>query len=89
MEFTTEYIDSVQSVRRAAVAEAAHQTQKAIAETTKALATLRQAIDAYATVARNQTDHGAIAIAVEYAYRPLEKKLADLKHAPATTASVN
>ena len=79
MEFSVKYIMVVESVRRAATAEAAHQTGQAVEETTKALATLRESIEAYAAVARNQTDRGAIALAVEYGYRPLEKKLSELK----------
>jgi hypothetical protein len=79
MEFSTKFVTVIESVRRAATAEDAHQPEQAIAEAKKSLATLRESIEAYAAVARNQTDRGAIAIAVEYAYRPLEKKLAELK----------
>jgi len=88
MEFSVKYVMAVESVRRAATAEAAHQTGQAVEETTKALATLRESIEAYAAVARNQTDRGAIALAVEYGYRPLEKKLSELKQ-PASSGSGN
>ena len=87
MEFSVKYVMAVESVRRAATAEAAHQTGQAVEETTKALATLRESIEAYAAVARNQTDRGAIALAVEYGYRPLEKKLSELKQPASSAAS--
>ena len=89
MEFSVRFIDVVESVRRAASAEAAHQPEQEAAEVTKALTTLRQSIEAYAAVARNQTDRGAIAIAVEYGYRPLEKKLAELKKPPTNASGVH
>jgi hypothetical protein len=79
MEFSVRFIDVVESVRRAANAEAAHQPQQETAEVAQALTTIRESIEAYAAVARNQTDRGSIALAVEYGYRPLEKKLAELK----------
>ena len=89
MEFSVKFIMVVESVRRAATAEDAHQPQQAIEEATKALAALRESIEAYAAVARNQTDRGAIAIAVEYGYRPLEKKLAELKKKPNSAAAAH
>ena len=89
MEFSTKFVMVVESVRRAATAEEAHQTREAVAEATKALATLRESIEAYAAVARNQTDRGAIAIAVEYGYRPLEKKLSQLKQQASSAALAN
>jgi len=52
------------------------------------LANLRESIEAYAAVARNQTDRGAIALAVEYGYRPLEEKLSELKQ-QASSGSVS
>ena len=81
MEFSVKYITAVQFERQAANAEAAHQLQQAVALMNKTLASLRDALDAYATVARTQSDRGAIAVAVEYGYRPMEKKLLELKKA--------
>lgn len=89
MEFSVKYITAVQFVRRAATAEDAHQPQQAVEEATKALASLREAIEAYAVVARTQSDRGSIAVAVEYGYRPLEKKISELKKIAATGASLN
>ena len=79
MEFAVKYIDAIEMVHLAATAEAAHQPKIAIEYTTKAIAVLREALDAYADVAHTQSDRGAIAVAVEYGYRPLEKKLVDLR----------
>jgi hypothetical protein len=89
MEFSVKYITAVEFVRRAATAEEAHHPQQAVEEATKALASLRESIDAYAAVARNQSDRGSIAVAVEYGYRPLEKKLAELKQQTVTGASLH
>jgi hypothetical protein len=79
MEFSTKYILVVEAVRHAATAESAHRTEDAIKEATNAISILKQSIEAYASVARNQTDRGSIALAVEYGYRPMQKKLAELK----------
>ena len=89
MEFATKWVMVVESVRRAATAEGKHQTKQAVDETANALALLREAIEAYAAVARNQTDRGAIALAVEYGHRPLEKKLSELKQQASTAAVGN
>ena len=86
MEFATKWVMVTESVRRAATAEDKHQTQQAVEEATNALALLREAIEAYAAVARNQTDRGAIALAVEYGHRPLEKKLSELNNKQASAA---
>lgn len=87
MEFAVKYIVAVEFERQAATADGAHQPQQAIELLNKSLASLRDALDAYATVARTQSDRGAIAVAVEYGYRPLEKKLSDLKQAAGTASS--
>jgi len=79
MEFSSKYIVVVESVRRAATAEGAHHIAEAVEQTVQALSVLKESIDAYAAVARNQTDRGSIALAVEYGYRPLQKKLAELQ----------
>jgi hypothetical protein len=81
MEFAVKYITAVEFVRQAATAESAHQPQHAVEFLNQALASLRASLDAYAAVARTQSDRGAIAVAVEYGYRPLEKKLSELKQA--------
>jgi hypothetical protein len=79
MEFATKYIAAVQAARRASAAEDKHDSTTETQELAKSLALLRQSLDTYATVARTPSDRGAIAVAVEYGYRPLEKKMAELK----------
>ncbi len=86
LEFATKLVMAVEATRRAATAEADHQPAVALHDANDSLTYLREAIDAYAAGARNQTDRGAIAVAVEYAYRPLVKKIADMKQT-ATAAS--
>jgi hypothetical protein len=44
-----------------------------------ALASARRALEAYARVARDQSDRGAIATMAEYVYRPLRDKVARLQ----------
>jgi hypothetical protein len=79
LEFAVGYVKTVEAVRRAARAEAAHQPGEAFKETESALSFLQNALQAYANVARNRTDLGAIAVVNEYAYRSLETKIAHLK----------
>lgn len=73
------YITAIELVHQAATAEAAHNFQRALDLTTQANTSLREALDSYALVAHTQSDRGAIAVAAEYGYRPLEKKISDLK----------
>jgi hypothetical protein len=89
MEFSVNYIEAVEFVHRAANAEAAHHPEEEAAAVTKALTAVRESIEAYAMAARNQTDRGSIALAVEYAYRPLEKKLAELKAGSPAVSTVS
>src|SRR5262249_21708096 len=84
LEFGAEYLDTVQAMRRAAAAEASKKPDEASREAQAALTTLRHALDAYAAVARDRSDRGAIAVMAEYAYRPLAAKVATL--AKPTTA---
>jgi hypothetical protein len=79
MEFAEKYIRAIQFVRLAANAEAVHQPQQAAEDTAKAIDILTDSLNAYAAVAHTQSDRGSIAVAVEYGYRPLQKKLAELK----------
>ena len=46
-----------------------------------ALDRLREAMEAYARVARDRSDRGAIAVMAEYAYRPLKAKVEGMKQA--------
>lgn len=88
IDFALGYLDAIESVKQAAVAEKAASDAKeagdtetyrrllaeALAGAETAQTTVFRAIDAYAEVARNRADLGAIAILAEYAYRPLKAK---------------
>jgi hypothetical protein len=47
-----------------------------------ALKQVRTALEAYARVAGDQSDRGAIATMAEYVYRPLKDKVAQLQKKP-------
>lgn len=78
LEFGIGYLDTIEAVRQAATAEA-ERDPAALPLAEKALETARQALAAYARVARDQSDRGALAILNEYVYRPLQAKVAELK----------
>ena len=77
--FAGQYVLAVQEAREAAKAEAAQDRAACLQHAQAALAAMREALEAYAGVARNRTDLGAIAVANEYAIRPLRAKVAALK----------
>jgi hypothetical protein len=79
LQFATGFLDTVGAVRRAAMAEAAGRPRAALDLAGVALATARGALAAYASVARDQSDRGAIAILNEYVYRPLQAKVRELE----------
>jgi hypothetical protein len=93
LEFAVKYLDAVQAVKDAAVAEQAANDAKAkgdMQECKKQLTeavrladlahtTTAQAIESYAAVAKNRADLGAIAVLAEYAYRPLRNKARELQ----------
>jgi hypothetical protein len=72
LEFSVHYAEAVQAVQRAAVAEAANHLALSLKEAENALTALRQALEVYSRVVRNQTDRGAIAVVNEHCYRPLK-----------------
>lgn len=78
LEFALGYANTAEAVQLAATAEAANNHAECVMQTEKALQTLTQATEAYARVARTQTDRGAIAVINEYGIRKLKAKLADL-----------
>ena len=79
LKFGIGYLDMVAAVRRAAIAEADGESIEAVQQAETALATAREALEAYAEVTRDQSDRGAIAVMNEYVYRPLKEKLAALQ----------
>jgi len=76
LEFGIGYFDAVQSVRRAAQAEKDGRADEARKHAEDALTLTRTALEAYARVANDQSDRGAIAIMAEYVYRPLQERVA-------------
>jgi hypothetical protein len=92
LEFAVKYLDAVQAVKDAAIAEQAANDAKAkgdlqayknhLAEAVRladvAQTTTVQAIESFAAVAKNRADLGAIAVLAEYAYRPLKNKASQL-----------
>lgn len=78
LEFGIGYFDAVHAVRRAARAEADGKCGEALQHAETALRHIRAALEAYARVARDQSDRGAIAILAEYVYRPLKDKVAEI-----------
>ncbi len=92
LEFAVKYLDAVQAVKAAAIAErAALDAQakgdlpayrarwaEALQQTEAAQAAAAQGIESFASVA-NRADLGAIAVLAEYVYRPLTNKVRELR----------
>jgi hypothetical protein len=78
LEFGIGYFDTVHSFRRAAKAEQDGQNADAIKYAQGALDLARTSLEAYARVAQDQSDRGAIAMMNEYVYRPLQAKVEEL-----------
>jgi len=76
LEFGIGYLDTIEAVRQAATAEKAGRAKDAHRHAAQALKTARTAIEAYARVARDQSDRGAIVTLAEYVYRPLKARIA-------------
>lgn len=79
LEFGLDYMATVAAVRRAATAESKHDYAAACKEAEAALKLSSRSLEAYAQVARDRSDKGAIAVMNEYVYRPLRAKVAELK----------
>ena len=80
-EFAFEYMNFVQAVSRAGIAEQKKDSATQIAELEKAIESLNNALNAMAAVARSNSDRGLIAVLNEHGYRPLKKKLAEAEEA--------
>ena len=87
LRFGIGYLDMIAAVRRAAIAETDGNPLDAIQNAETALATAREALEAYADVARDQSDRGAIAVMNEYVYRPLKERVAALQEKAINTRS--
>ena len=79
--FGVRYIDTTEAVLKAGVAERAGQRETAITELHTAMAKIREAIQAYADVAADNSDRGAIAILNENSYRRIRDQLQELTEA--------
>ena len=79
LRFAVLYLDTVAAVRDAGLADKEGRATDAIDVLEKALVAISRAIETYASVARDNSDRGAIAIMNEYCYRPIRDKLADSK----------
>jgi hypothetical protein len=79
LEFGVGYFDTVHAVRRAARAESDKKPAEALRQAEAALRHARTALEAYARVAGDQSDRGAIATLAEYVYRPLKDRVARLR----------
>lgn len=93
LEFGVGYLDVIETVKKAAIAEKAaadakakgdlHGFQTKLREAGRqanvAQTTIVQAIEAFAGVAKNRADLGAIATMGEFVYRPLKRKAEELQ----------
>ncbi|MBN1341337.1 MAG: hypothetical protein JXQ73_01580 [Phycisphaerae bacterium] len=93
LEFAVGYFNAIETVKKAATSEQAAKDAKAkgdsqacrvhLTEAAKqaslAQTTVSQAIEAFAAVAKNRADLGAIATMAEYVYRPLKQKADELR----------
>ncbi len=79
LEFGIGYLETVEAVRLAAIAEADGDTEEAVANARRAVESARVALEAYARVVRDRSDLGAIAVLNEYVYRPLRAKVRELE----------
>jgi hypothetical protein len=77
LEFGIGYFDTVQAVRDTARAESSGPRDEALRHLEVAIRHAKAALEAYASVARDQSDRGAIAIMAEYVYRPLKEMAAE------------
>lgn len=80
LEFATGYLAAANDVNHAARAEAAADHAETLLQAREAIDTSRTAIAAFARVARDQSDRGAIAMLDEYVCRPLEAKAKSLQN---------
>ncbi len=93
LEFAVGFFDTIETVMKAATAEAAAREAQQQTDSQKYKAQLAEAadyaeaartvafkaIDTLAKVARNQSDRGAVATMAEYIYRPLKNKAQELR----------
>lgn len=79
LEFGVDYMKAIEAVRAAATAGSGKDFTRATAEAGRAVDLIREGLTAYADVAGDRSDKGAIAVMNEYVYRPLRAKVEELK----------
>ena len=79
LTFGVEYLNAVEAFREAAIAEDAGKREEALHGAERSLGHARRALEAYAAVARDQSDRGAIAVMNEYVYRVMKGKVEELR----------
>jgi glycosyl hydrolase family 67 len=93
LEFGVRYLDTIEAVKTAAVTEeaakqarergdqeeATRKLAEAIQHAEAAQNAAFQAIETFAGVAKNQADRGAVATMAEFVYRPLQRKVEELR----------
>ncbi len=78
-DYGIQYIDAAGHLRGAALVDSQGRRTEALRLAELALATAASGIEAYARVARDQSDRGAIATMGELVYRPLKAKVEELR----------
>ena len=79
LEFGTCYIDAATAAAAAGVARRRGRDKDEVEELEKALTAMRKALEAYAGVAADNSDRGALAALDKYCYRPLRAKLEEVR----------
>jgi hypothetical protein len=79
LEYGIRYIEAVALLHQAAQADSQGHKTDALRQTEQSLAKAVSGIEAYARVARDQSDRGAVAMMGELVYRPLKAKVDELR----------
>lgn len=79
LQFSLDYVRAVQLMRAGGKAEILGDKATALARGEEAMVFMKSALAAYASVARNPTDVGTIALINEHGYRALKSKLEELR----------
>jgi hypothetical protein len=85
LQFGIDYMNAIEAVKSAATLESKTDIDGAIKEGSRAIDLMKHALEAYASVARDRSDKGAIAVMNEYVYRKLITKVEALKESIAKT----
>ena len=78
LDFGIAYLDCIESLRKAALADSAGEGDEALRQTQAAVDHCRVGTKAYAAIVQDQSDIGAIAVMNEHVYRPLKAKVKEL-----------